>query len=140
MSKFDIFVTSNLIKVGFTVAINSMLPPLIDLISPARPTIVWSVASVVAAIPFAWVAATYPLQRRAITGVRPPLIVVFYDTGLWLIVATLLSNAAIPGVQGAGLFAAAMTALLALTMWIFVRKIGTLLGTQASSDWDTTVA
>jgi hypothetical protein len=57
---------------------------------------------------------------------------VFYDTGLWLIVATLLSNAAIPGVQGVGLFAAAMTALLALTMWIFVRKIGTLLGTQAS--------
>jgi hypothetical protein len=140
MSKFDVMVTRNFIIVGFTVAIDSMLPPLVDLLPPARP-VVWSVASVVAAIPVAWAAATYPSQRRAITGVRPPLFVLFFDAGLWFVVAALLANAAIPAVKGVGLFAVAMTTYLALTMWVFVRRIGTLLrGAQASSDWDPTVA
>jgi hypothetical protein len=139
MSKFDIMVTRNFISAGFTVAIDSMLPPLVDVFSPARP-IVWTVASVLAAIPIAWLAATYPSQRRAITGVRLPLFVVFVDAVFWLIVAALLANAAIPAVQGVGLFAAAMTTYLALQMWIFVRRISTLLRTQAGSDWDPTLA
>jgi hypothetical protein len=139
ISKFDIMLARNYIGAGFMIAIDSMLPPLVDLLSPARP-VVWSVASVVAAIPIAWLAVTYPLQRRAITSVRLPLFAMFLDVVLWLVVATLLANAAIPAVQGVGLFAAAITTHLALSMWTFVRRIGTLLGTQASSDWDPTVA
>lgn len=139
ISKFDILLIRNYIGTGFMIAIDSMLPPLVDLLSPSRP-IVWSVASVAAAIPIAWFAVIYPMQRRAITGARPPLVVAFIDTVFWLVVAALLANATIPAVQGVGLFAAAMTVFLAIMFWAFVRRIGTLLGTQASSDWDPTVA
>jgi hypothetical protein len=53
-----------------------------------------------------------------------------------LAVALLLINAAVPTVQGAGLFATALTLSLAITMLAFVRRVASLLGDEPHEDWD----
>ena len=60
----------------------------------------------------------------------------FAFTVQWIIVLLLVANAAVPLLQGAGLFKAALTISLAVVMWAFVRRVGTLLGDQPSEDWD----
>ena len=48
----------------------------------------------------------------------------------------LIANAVVPAVQGVGLFKVALTLPLAVVMWAFIRRIGSLLGGKPGDDWD----
>ena len=60
----------------------------------------------------------------------------FHWTVQWITVLLLVANAAVPPLQGAGLFKAALTISLAMIMWAFVRRLASLVGDKPGEDWD----
>jgi hypothetical protein len=135
LSSFDIYLLRAFISFGFAVAIGAILPPLLILFELQR-VLIWPIASVLAALMLAVILASVVTTRRKVTsGVVPPVVAVSYGLHALAVVA-LLVNAAVPAIQGAGPFAAALTLCLANTMWAFVRRIASLIGDKPSEDWD----
>jgi hypothetical protein len=137
LSGFDIYLLRAYISFGFAVAIGAILPPLLILFELQR-VLIWPIASVLAAVMLAIILASVVTMRRRVTsGALPAIVAVSYGLHA-LAVVVLIVNAAVPAVQGAGLYAAALTLCLGNTMWAFVRRIASLLGEKPNEDWDPT--
>jgi hypothetical protein len=135
MSKFDIFLITLYVSLGFAAAVNAVLPELIALLHLPEP-VTWMIASLIAAVIQAMTVLNINSRRhRAAPVASPPMAVVAYSTH-WTAVALYLLNAGVPMFQGPALHAIAVTVSLCMAMWTFVRRISLLLGDKPGDDWD----
>jgi hypothetical protein len=90
----------------------SILPPLLLLFEAPAP-IAWRISSGVMAVILGSWALTFPHRRRAVNPTRLPLQVVTYSLAMGVAALTLAANAiVVPGERLAGVYAAAVTAIL----------------------------
>jgi hypothetical protein len=112
MTKWDSFVMRTWIQLGFMTTLGSILPPLVTLFGAAAP-IAWRISSGIMAVILGSWALTFPRRRQAVNPTRLPLEVVIYSLAMDIAALTLAANAiAVPGGLLAGIFAAAVTAVL----------------------------
>jgi hypothetical protein len=112
MTKFDCFVTRTWVQLGFMTTFGSVLPPLL-ILSGAPAPIAWRIPSgIMAAILGCW-ALTFPRRRPAVNPKRLPLQVVIFLLAMDIAALALAANATVvPGERLAGVYAAAVTAIL----------------------------
>lgn len=135
LSNFDVHLISSYVAGGFVIAIDAILPPLAAL-HELEPSLLWPITSAIAAILLAGVTISAHTRRREATGHGMPPAVLLSFSLHWLAVALLIVNAAVPAVQGVGLFASAITLEMAVMFWTFTRRVTSLFGTEIGSDWD----
>jgi hypothetical protein len=134
MTKWDSFVTRTWIQLGFMTTFGSILPPLLMLFAlPAA--LVWRISSGVMAIILGSWALTFPRRRLAVNPTNLPLQVVIYSLAMDVAALALAANAAIvPGALLAGVYSAAVTAILIgagmLFLFAFVRWYDATIGDE----------
>ena len=112
ITKWDSFVTRTWIQLGFMTTFGSILPPLLTLFGAPAP-IAWRVSSGVMAVILGSWALTFPRRRRAVNPTRLPLQVVIFSLAMDIAALALAANAIfVPGELLAGVYAAAVTAIL----------------------------
>jgi hypothetical protein len=112
ITKWDSFVTRTWIQLGFMTTFGSILPPLLILFGAPAP-IAWRVSSGVMAVIFGSWALTFPRRRQAVNPARLPLQVVIFSLAMDIAALALAANAiVVPGELLAGVYAAAVTAIL----------------------------
>ena len=112
ITKWDSFVTRTWIQLGFMTTFGSILPPLLILFGAPAP-IAWRVSSGVMAVILGSWALTFPRRRQAVNPTRLPLQVVIFSLAMDIAALALTANAIIvPGELLAGVYAAAVTAIL----------------------------
>jgi hypothetical protein len=127
MSQLDVLITRTFIQVGFLVAAGAMLPPSLSLF-PVAESSVWRISSALTAVPVALFAVTYPLRRRAASGVRTPL-------AIWIDVLVILGFGLLLGCNalgvivapGPGPYVAALTGVLFVSGWAYLQAVNTLI-------------
>lgn len=135
LSPFDIHLLRAFISFGFAVTVAAILPPLLILFELQR-VVIWPIAGLLAALMLAVILTSVVRTRRRVTSGGLPFPVTVSYALHALAVLLLLVNATVPPLQGAGLYAAALTLCLANTMWAFVRRIASLLSDRPGDDWD----
>ena len=127
MSRLEVLITRIFIQLGFMVTASAMMPPLLALFDLPQ-SVIWRIASFVAAVPSFAFAVTYPMRRRAASGVPTPLRV-WLDVLVMLAAAALLAcNAIGIGIKpGPGPFAAGLTIILVLSGWAYLQALRMLL-------------
>jgi hypothetical protein len=135
LSNYDIYLVTYYVSQGFVVGLCAMLPSLAaDFVHSTAA--IWTIGSGVAAMVLG-PSRVFLWRLRLKTGNRKlPLFLIFLYTVQWILVLVLVVNAALPQLQGPGLFKAALTLWLAAVMLGFVRRIASLLGEKPSEDWD----
>ena len=138
LTKWDSFVTRTWVQLGFMTTFGSILPPLLMLFAPPAP-IAWRISSGLMAVILGWWALTFPRRRLAANPTRLPLQVVMFSLAMDLAALALAANAiVIPGERVAGVYAAAVTAVLIgagmLFLFTFVRWYDALIG-QEQPKW-----
>ena len=134
MTKWDSFVTRTWVQLGFMTTFGSILPPLLLLLGAAAP-IAWRIPSgVMAAILGCW-ALTFPRRRQAVNPTRLPFQVVIFLLAMDIAALALAANAMVaPGERLAGVYAAAVTAILIgawmLFLFAFVHWYDALIGDE----------
>jgi hypothetical protein len=112
ITKWDSWVTRTWIQLGFMTTFGSILPPLLILLGAPTP-ITWRISSGVMAVTLGSWALTFPYRRRAVNPTRLPLEVVIYTLTMDIAALALAANAiVVPGELLAGVYAAAVTAIL----------------------------
>jgi hypothetical protein len=112
MTKFDSFVTRTWVQLGFMTTFGSILPPLLMLFGAPAP-LAWRLSSGVMAVILGSWALTFPRRRHAANSTRLPLQVVIFLLAMDIAALALAANAiVVPGQLLAGIFAAAVTAIL----------------------------
>src|SRR3984957_4957840 len=112
ITKWDSFVTRTWIQLGFMTTFGSILPPLLILFEAQAP-IAWRISSGVMAVMLGSWALTFPRRRRAANPTPLPLEVVIYCVAMDIAALALAANAiVVPGALLAGVYAAAVTAIL----------------------------
>jgi hypothetical protein len=112
MTKWDSFVMRTWIQLGFMTTLGSLLPPLLTLFGIAAP-MAWRISSGVVAIILGSWALSFPIRRRAVNRTRLPIEVVIYSLAMDVAAVALAANAVVvPAGLLAGIFAAAVTAIL----------------------------
>jgi hypothetical protein len=135
LSNFDIHLLTSYVARGFAVAVAAVLPPLfLDL--GLSPPVFWAITSGLAAVIFATtMALTLRERNRATHGAALPPFLVFAVSLQWIAALLLALNAFVPW-HSMFTFKAALTLSLALMMWAFVRRVGSLVGDKPREDWD----
>ncbi len=112
MTKWDSFVTRTWVELGFMTTFGAILPPLLLLFEAPAP-IAWRIPSGVMAVLLGSWALTFPRRRQAVNPTRLPLQVVTYCLAMDIAALALAANAiVVPGERLAGVYAAAVTAIL----------------------------
>ncbi len=112
ITKWDSFVTRTWIQLGFMTTFGSILPPLLILFGAPAP-IAWHISSGVMAVILGSWALTFPRRRQAVNPTRLPLQVVMFSLAMDIAALSLAANAVVvPGELLAGVYAAAVTAIL----------------------------
>ena len=132
MTKWDSFVSRTWVELGFMTTFGSILPPLLILFAVPAP-IAWRIPSGVMAVILGCWALTFPRRRLAVNRTRLPLPVVIFSLALDIAALALAANAIIvPGERLAGVYAAAVTAILIgagmLFLFAFVHWYDALIG------------
>jgi hypothetical protein len=135
LSNFDVYLIASHISFGFGVTIASILPPMFSLFEQSS-AMLWAISSGLAAVLLGGILANVVNRRREISPEPMSRAVILRFAIHALIVVLLLVDAAPSPLQGAGLFATALTLSLVNTMWAFVGRISSLLGDKAGDDWD----
>ena len=135
LSPVDTHLMTTFTTAGFVVCISAILPGMLGLLELSQRSL-WVASSSAAALLQAATLAHFHWERSILSKhtTPPPVLAVF--AGNWFAVLLLVTNAAIPDLQGIGLYAAAITLSLATSMWSFVRGIGTLAGGKHGPDRD----
>jgi hypothetical protein len=125
MTKWDSFVSRIWLELGFMTTFGAILPPLLILFGPPE-SIAWRMSSGVMAVILGTWALTFPRRRLAVNPTRLPLQVVAYSLTMDIAALALAANAVVvPGALLAGVYAAAVTAILIgagmLFLFAFVR-------------------
>jgi hypothetical protein len=112
ITKWDSFLSRTWIQLGFMTTFGSILPPLLILFETPAP-IAWRISSgVMAVILGAW-ALTFPRRRFAANPMRRPLQVVIFSLAMLIAALAFAANAIVVPVERlAGVYAAAVTAIL----------------------------
>jgi hypothetical protein len=111
MTKWDSFVARTWVQLGFMTTFGSILPPLLILFGAPAP-IAWRISGVMAVILGSW-ALTFPRRRHAVNSTRLPSQVVIFSLAMDIAALALAANAiVVPGELLAGVYAAAVTAIL----------------------------
>ena len=119
MNKWDSFVSRTWIQLGFMTTFGSILPPLLILLGPAP--IAWRISSGIMAVILGSFALTFPRRRHAVNPTRLPLQVVIYSVAMDIAALALAANAiVVPGELLAGVYAAAVTAILIGAAMLFL--------------------
>ena len=135
LSNFDIHLLTSYVARGFAIAVAAVLPSLfLDL--GLSPPVFWATVSGLAAVLFATTMALTLKERYRVTerAALPPFLT-FAVSLHWIAAFILAVNAIVPW-QSMFAFKAALTLSLAVAMWAFVRRVGSLVGDQPSDDWD----
>lgn len=112
ITKFDSFVTRTWVQLGFMTTLGSILPPLLMLFEVPAP-IAWRMSSGALAVVLGSWALTFPRRRHAVNPTRLPLQVVLYSLAMDSVALASAANAiVVPGQLLAGVYAAAVTAIL----------------------------
>lgn len=120
ITKWDSWVTRTWIELGFMTTFGSILPPLLILFAAPAP-IAWRISSGVMAVILGSWALTFPRRRQAVNPTRLPLQVVIYAVAMDIAALALAANAiVIPGELLAGVYAAAVTAILTAAGLLFL--------------------
>jgi hypothetical protein len=136
ITKWDSWVTRTWIELGFMTTFGSILPPLLILFAAPAP-IAWRISSGVMAVILGSWALTFPRRRRAVNPTRLPLEVVTYTLAMDGAALALAANAiVVPGGRLAGVYAAAVTAILIgagmLFLFAFVHWYDAAIGREQS--------
>lgn len=112
LTKNDAYFTLTFIQVGFIVTVSGLIPSLVALYGGSLQT-VWRIASLAAAVPILWFAASLPARRRAATGMPIPgfvkvIVVVQVVAGLSLLLNAVFSSRA----QAGAIYSTAVTLVL----------------------------
>ncbi len=134
LSPADVHLVTTFMSAGFVACITALLPELFTLLTLSGRNL-WVVASIVAALLHAAVIGRVQWERYKLSMHRAPPLVMLGFAGHWVTVLMLASNAVIQA-QGIGLYAAAVTLSLGISMWLFVHRMGTLSRGQSDGDWD----
>jgi hypothetical protein len=134
MNRWDSFVARTWIELGFMTTFGSILPPLLMLFGPPAP-IAWRVSSGVMAVIFGIWALTFPRRRQAVNPTRLPPLVVIYALSMDIAALALAANTiVVPGELLAGVYAAAVTAILigagVLFLFAFVHWYDSAIGSD----------
>jgi hypothetical protein len=132
LTKWDSFVTRTWVQLGFITTFGSILPPLLILFEAPAPN-AWRISSGVMAVVLGAWALTFPRRRHAINPTRLPLQVVIFSLAMDITALALAANAiVVPGERLAGVYAAAVTAILIgagmLFLFTFVYWYDALIG------------
>jgi hypothetical protein len=120
ITKWDSWVTRTWIQLGFMTTFGSILPPLLILFAAPAP-IAWRISSGVMAVILGSWALTFPRRRQAVNPTRLPLQVVIFSLAMDIVALALAANAiVIPGKLLAGVYAAAVTAILIAAGMLFL--------------------
>jgi hypothetical protein len=112
ITKWDSFVTRTWIQLGFLTTLGSILPPLLLLLEAPAP-VAWRLSSGAMAVILGSWALTFPRRRHAVNPRRLPLQVVIFSLAMDVAALALAANAiVVPGELSAGVYAAAVTAVL----------------------------
>ena len=112
ITQFDSFVTRTWVQLGFMTTLGSILPPLLILFGAPAP-IAWRISSGVMTVILGSWALTFPRRRHAANAMRLPLQVVIFLLAMNSAALALAASAmVVPGVLLAGVYAAAVTAIL----------------------------
>jgi hypothetical protein len=135
LSNFDIHLLTSFVARGFAVAVAAVLPSLFLDLDFSRP-VFWATTSGLAAFLFAaTMALTLRERHRVTSGAALPPFLLFAVSLQWIAALMLAANAVVPW-HNMFVFKAALTVSLALIMWAFVRRVGSLVGDKPSDDWD----
>jgi hypothetical protein len=134
MTKWDSFVARTWLELGFMTTFGSILPPLLILFEAPAP-IAWRISSGVMAVILGWWALTFPRRRLAVNPTPLPLQVIIHSLSMDIAALALAANAIfVPGERLAGVYAAAVTAILIgagmLFLFAFVRWYDALIGDE----------
>ncbi|HUI98477.1 MAG TPA: hypothetical protein VLX44_22185 [Xanthobacteraceae bacterium] len=132
MTKWDSFVTRTWVQLGFMTTFGAILPPLLMLFAAPAP-VAWHISSGVMAVILGFWALTFPRRRHAVNPTRLPLQVVIFCLAMDIAALALAANAiVVPGERLAGVYAAAVTAILIgagmLFLFTFVYWYDSLIG------------
>jgi hypothetical protein len=120
ITKWDSWVTRTWIQLGFMTTFGSILPPLLILFAAPAP-IAWRISSGVMAVILGSWALTFPRRRQAVNPTRLPLQVVIFSLAMNIAALALAANAiVVPGELLAGVYAAAVTAILIAAGLLFL--------------------
>jgi hypothetical protein len=120
MTKWDSWVTRTWIQLGFMTTFGSILPPLLRLFAAPAP-LAWRISSGVMAVILGSWALTFPRRRHTVNPTRLPIEVVIYALAMDIAAAALAANAiVVPGELLAGVYAAAVTAILIGAWMLFL--------------------
>jgi len=120
MTKWDSFVTRTWVQLGFMTTFASLLPPPLILLGPPAP-IAWRISSGVMAVILGSWALTFPRRRHAVNSSRLTIQVVIFLLAMDIAALGLAANAiVVPGELSAGVYAAAVTAILVGAGWLFL--------------------
>src|SRR5580698_6664241 len=123
MNKWDSFVSRTWIQLGFMTTFGSILPPLLILFGPPAP-IAWRISSGVMAVILGSWALTFPRRRHAVNSTRLPSQVVMFLLAMDIAALALAANAiVVPGALLAGVYAAAVTAILIGAGMLFLFRV-----------------
>ncbi|MGD0052668.1 MAG: hypothetical protein ABSD03_12770 [Vulcanimicrobiaceae bacterium] len=112
MTKWDSFVTRTWVELGFMTTFGSILAPLLILFGTPVP-LAWRISSGIMAVILGSWALTFPRRRIAVNPTPLPVPVVIYCLAMDIAALALAANAiAVPGERLAGVYAAAVTAIL----------------------------
>jgi hypothetical protein len=120
ITKWDSWVTRTWIQLGFMTTFGAILPPLLILFAAPAPIACRISSGVMAVILGSW-ALTFPRRRHAVNPTRLPLQVVIFSLAMDIAALALAANAIIiPGALLAGVYAAAVTAILIAAGLLFL--------------------
>lgn len=134
LSKFDIHLIMCYLTGAFSTAFAAVLPVFVAMASE-DPLVVWGVSGAIAAALIGAHLVSMILRRRRITGSAAPMTIIADWVVQGLAVAALLVNIGWPRVGW--LYAGAVTLVLGLVMFAFLRRLGSLLtGGESIHDWN----
>lgn len=135
MSNFDVYLLRNFVSAGLLVSATSIIPQLLSLLH-FRSELVWVASSLATALVLSAFVAPIPSLRRKVTGAGMPFQNMIGFVLFYLAITLLIANAVVPVLRDTGLYALSLTIFLSTAMWSFVRRIGSLISTKPSGDWN----
>jgi hypothetical protein len=135
VSNFDIYLITSYVSVGFLIAMDAVLPPMVFSFGCSAET-AWVVAGLVAAFITGWTFLRAFFRRRRAARAPMSAHVVISFVCYAIVVLIFLADALVPELRSGGPYEFAITFLTGAIMWTFVRRVESLLGEDPGTDWN----
>lgn len=135
LSSFDVYLVAAFSAHGFVLAIAALLPSLVSQYSGSA-AVIWPISGVLAGSAMAFTTIHMQQLRRKVASGPMPVGMALTFAALWIGVGLFLLGAPLASARSPAVYATALTLCLATIMWMFVRRISSLLGKESRDDWD----